>query len=195
MPHDPTAANSALAAAGLVAIDVHTHVHFSTSRALSEEGGARMSEMKEHFKSDVLGMDVRRLAEYYRERKMAAVAFTIDSLGEVSEHAPTNEEIGEAGAEFPDAIIPFGSVHPLRGKAGEHPRPPQIPPQRQVHRHHSHQPHATGRRQNHQHRRRHHGADAHRQEGSLLHPAGVAWPGIRHQGWRRGRRLRASDSA
>jgi predicted TIM-barrel fold metal-dependent hydrolase len=118
MPHDPTAANSALAAAGLVAIDVHTHVHFSTSRALSEEGGARMSEMKEHFKSDVLGMDVRRLAEYYRERKMAAVAFTIDSLGEVAEHAPTNEEIGEAGAEFPDAIIPFGSVHPLRGKAG-----------------------------------------------------------------------------
>ena len=39
---------------------------------------------------------VGALAAYYRERKMAAVAFTIDSLGEVSEHAPTSEEIGEA---------------------------------------------------------------------------------------------------
>jgi predicted TIM-barrel fold metal-dependent hydrolase len=118
MPHDPTAANAALAAAGLVAIDVHTHVHFSTRVSHSAEGAARMGEMKEHFKSDVLGMDLPGLAEYYRERKMAAVAFTIDTLGDPAEHAPTSEEIGDLAAEHPDAIIPFGSVHPMRGKAG-----------------------------------------------------------------------------
>jgi uncharacterized protein len=105
-------------AADLVAIDVHTHVHFSTKAAQSEAGAARMAEMKEHFKSDVLGMDLHQLAAFYRERRMAAVAFTIDSLGDVAEHAPTNEEIGEIAAEHPDVIIPFGSVHPLRGKGG-----------------------------------------------------------------------------
>lgn len=112
------AANAALRAAELVAIDVHTHVHFSTRFAQSAAGSARMAEMKEHFRSDVLGMDVPALAAFYRERRMAAVAFTIDTLGEVAEHAPTNEEIGELAAEHPDAIIPFGSVHPLRGKGG-----------------------------------------------------------------------------
>jgi len=110
--------DAALRAADLVAIDVHTHVHYSTRFAQSAEGSARMAEMKAHFRSDVLGMDLHQLAAFYRERRMAAVAFTIDTLGEVSEHAPTNEEIGEIAAEHPDAIIPFGSVHPLRGKGG-----------------------------------------------------------------------------
>jgi predicted TIM-barrel fold metal-dependent hydrolase len=107
-----------LEAADLVAIDVHTHVHFSTRAAQSEAGSARMAQMKEHFRSDVLGMDLHGLAAFYRERRMAAVTFTIDSLGDVDEHAPTNEEIGELAAEHPDVIIPFASVHPLRGKAG-----------------------------------------------------------------------------
>jgi predicted TIM-barrel fold metal-dependent hydrolase len=107
-----------LASADLVAIDAHTHVHFSTRVAQSEAGSARMAEMKARFKSDVLGMDLHQLAAYYRERRMAAVAFTIDSLGEVAEHAPTNDEVGEIAAEHPDAIIPFASVHPLRGRAG-----------------------------------------------------------------------------
>jgi predicted TIM-barrel fold metal-dependent hydrolase len=107
-----------LLAADLVAIDVHTHVQFSTKAVHSEAGKARLAAMKEHFKSDVLGMDLHQLAAFYRERKMAAVAFTVDSLGDREEHAPTNEEIGEIAAEHKDAIIPFASVHPLRGKAG-----------------------------------------------------------------------------
>jgi uncharacterized protein len=118
MAYDPTAANAALAAADLVAIDVHTHVHFSAAAGGSADGSARMAEMKAHFRSDVLGMDLPGLAAYYRERRMAAVAFTIDTLGDVPEHAPTSEEIGDLAAEHPDAVIPFGSVHPQRGKAG-----------------------------------------------------------------------------
>ncbi len=112
------AGNSALAAAGLVAVDVHTHVHFSTRHAQSDAGRARIAEMQRHFRSDVAGTDVPGLAAFYRQRRMAAVCFTIDSLGEPAEHAPTNEEIGELAAEHRDAIIPFGSVHPLRGKGG-----------------------------------------------------------------------------
>ncbi|MBO0851930.1 MAG: amidohydrolase, partial [Pseudonocardia sp.] len=78
----------------------------------------RMAQMKAHFKSDVLGMDLHQLAAFYRERRMAAVAFVIDSLRDVDEHAATNEEIGELAAEHTDAIIPFASVHPARGRAG-----------------------------------------------------------------------------
>lgn len=104
--------------ATLQAIDVHTHVHFSQAAASSPEGGARMEQMRARFGSDILGMDLPGIAEFYRQRNMAAVAFTIDSLGEPSEHAPTNEEIGELSAEHTDVIIPFASVHPLRGKGG-----------------------------------------------------------------------------
>jgi uncharacterized protein len=103
---------------GLVAIDVHTHVHFSARANRSEQGSARMAQMKAHFKSEVLGMDLHQLAAFYRERRMAAVAFVIDSLGDVDEHAATNEEIGELAAEHTDVIIPFASVHPARGRAG-----------------------------------------------------------------------------
>jgi predicted TIM-barrel fold metal-dependent hydrolase len=107
-----------LEAADLVAIDVHTHVHFSTSRAQSAEGTAGISQMQSHFKSNILGMDVPAMAAFYRERKMAAVAFIVDTLGDRGEHAATNEEVGELAAQHADAIIPFASVHPLRGKAG-----------------------------------------------------------------------------
>jgi predicted TIM-barrel fold metal-dependent hydrolase len=112
------AGNAALRAAGLVAIDVHAHVHFSVTAGESPEVAERSAQMQARFKSDVPGMDLRRLAAFYREQRMAAVAFTIDTLGDRDPHAPTNEEIGEIAAENLDAIIPFGSVHPLRGKPG-----------------------------------------------------------------------------
>ena len=101
----------------LVAIDVHTHVQFATAYAASAAGSKRLQEMKEHFRSEHVGMDLPAMAAFYRERRMAAVAFTVDHLGERPEHAVTNEEIGELAAEHRDAIIPFASVHPLRPDA------------------------------------------------------------------------------
>jgi predicted TIM-barrel fold metal-dependent hydrolase len=112
------AQNAALAGAGLVGIDVHTHVQFATDYAASAAGSARLQEMKARFRSEHVGMDLHAMAAFYRERRMAAVAFTVDHLGERAEHAVTNEEIGELAAQHRDAIIPFGSVHPLRGKGG-----------------------------------------------------------------------------
>jgi predicted TIM-barrel fold metal-dependent hydrolase len=59
------------------------------------------------------------LAEYYRERKMAAVAFGVDSISQTGEElVPTNEEVAELAAEHPDVIIPFASIDPARGAAG-----------------------------------------------------------------------------
>jgi predicted TIM-barrel fold metal-dependent hydrolase len=59
------------------------------------------------------------LAAYYRERKMAAVAFGVDSISQTGEEpVPSNEEVAELAAEHADVIIPFASIDPARGAAG-----------------------------------------------------------------------------
>jgi len=101
----------------IVAIDIHTHVHASI-----HGGGAnaeRMQAMREYFRADEQMMsDVPGMAAYYRERKMMAVAFTVDNYTvSGGDPSPSNEEVAELAAENADAIIPFASVDPGRGKA------------------------------------------------------------------------------
>ena len=100
--------------ASLVAIDVHTHVHASI------HGGAISEDSPEAAVGEVFGTDallsVPELAAYYRERKMAAVCFMVDSVnwdGPVS-----NEEILELAAAERDVLIPFVSIDPNRGADG-----------------------------------------------------------------------------
>jgi uncharacterized protein len=101
----------------IVAIDIHTHVHASI-----HGGGAnaeRMKAMREYFRADEQMMsDVPGMAAYYRERKMMAVAFTVDNYTvSGGDPSPSNEEVAELAADNADAIIPFASVDPGRGKA------------------------------------------------------------------------------
>ena len=101
----------------LVAIDVHTHVHRSirgrTHEATAEDMGAYfgIGSMPQY--------SVPELAAYYRERRMAAVVFGVDSISRTGEEmVPGNEEIAELAAEHPDVLIPFASIDPARGAAG-----------------------------------------------------------------------------
>jgi hypothetical protein len=98
----------------LVAIDVHAHVQASlTSRGF--EPDSPEAAVAEVFGSDLL-LNVPELAAYYRERKMAAVCFMVDTVrwrGPV-----TNDEILELAAAESDALIPFASIDPHRGAAG-----------------------------------------------------------------------------
>jgi predicted TIM-barrel fold metal-dependent hydrolase len=102
----------------LTAIDVHTHVLASTRPAGHAETGGGAAELANVF-GDMPELTVPELADYYRQRSMAAVVFTVDSpvrtgnLPRVS-----SEEIAELAAEHSDVLIPFGSVDPGRGKAG-----------------------------------------------------------------------------
>ena len=98
----------------LVAIDVHTHVQASI------HGGGFPEDSPERAVAEVFGSDalltVPELAAFYRERKMLAVCFMVDSVrwgGPVS-----NEEILELAAGERDALIPFVSVDPNRGEKG-----------------------------------------------------------------------------
>jgi uncharacterized protein len=102
----------------IVAIDVHTHVHKSVRGAAPRSAGAE--DMGEYFGIGKMPeYSLPELAEYYRERKMAAVAFGVDSVSQTGEEpVPTNEEVAELAAEHSDVIIPFGSIDPARGAAG-----------------------------------------------------------------------------
>jgi predicted TIM-barrel fold metal-dependent hydrolase len=103
----------------LVAIDVHTHAEVSSSGegSLSEELEAASAE---YFK--VAARDRKptldEIGAYYRGLKMAAVVFTVDAEAATGTKAVPNEEIAEAALRYPDAIIPFASIDPAKGRAG-----------------------------------------------------------------------------
>ena len=66
----------------LVAIDVHTHVHRSVNAPKANpEDNKGLAAMAAYFKTTAASFTVDDLAAYYRERKMAAVTFTIDHKG------------------------------------------------------------------------------------------------------------------
>jgi uncharacterized protein len=101
----------------IVALDMHVHVeadghgHFSLDQQLLDASAA-------YFKA---GTDrtptLEHIATYYRERRMAAVVFTVDA-GTARGHAPlSSAEIAQGATKHADVLIPFGSVDPLRGAA------------------------------------------------------------------------------
>jgi uncharacterized protein len=100
----------------IVAIDIHTHVHGSVCGDTDSE---RMRAMGQYFGAKDAATNVHEMAAYYRERKMLAVIFPIDTYTVSGDDPlPGNEEVAELAAEHPDAVIPFASVDPGRGRAG-----------------------------------------------------------------------------
>ncbi|UFQ20486.1 MULTISPECIES: amidohydrolase family protein [Streptomyces] len=103
----------------LTAIDVHTHAevssrgHASLAPDLDAAAGAYFKvEGRTHKPT------LPEMAAYYRERKMAAVVFTVDAESATGTPPVPNEEVAEAAAAHPDVFIPFASVDPFRGRAG-----------------------------------------------------------------------------
>ncbi|MFJ8934103.1 amidohydrolase family protein [Streptomyces sp. NPDC102365] len=102
----------------LVAIDVHTHAEVSSkgTSSLAEDLHAASSA---YFKVEgERKPTLEETAAYYRERRMAAVIFTVDAESATGTEPVPNEEVAEAAAANPDVLIPFASVDPFRGKAG-----------------------------------------------------------------------------
>jgi hypothetical protein len=97
----------------IVAIDVHTHVNRSISGEThpedSLEGAVATYFGAEHIKT------LPEMVEMYRERKIAFVAFMVDSVD--NPQPVSNDEIIALAADHPDVVIPFASVDPARGAA------------------------------------------------------------------------------
>jgi predicted TIM-barrel fold metal-dependent hydrolase len=60
---------------------------------------------------------IPRIAEYYRERRMAAVVFAVDAESALGHPPVRSEEVAETCAEHADVLIPFASVDPWQGAA------------------------------------------------------------------------------
>jgi predicted TIM-barrel fold metal-dependent hydrolase len=101
----------------LVAIDVHTHANISTRVARDPCSIIFDEAMAKHFKA-APHPTIPEAAQYYRERKMAAVIFTVDSESQMGHQRIANEEVAEVAAENADVLIPFASIDPARGKMG-----------------------------------------------------------------------------
>jgi predicted TIM-barrel fold metal-dependent hydrolase len=105
--------------AGLTAIDVHTHAE------VSSRGGASLDDALHEASSAYFKIDnaarkptLQEMAAFYRERKMAAVVFTVDAEHATGNPPVPNEEVAEAAAANPDVLIPFASIDPFKGRAG-----------------------------------------------------------------------------
>ncbi|MBL7500852.1 amidohydrolase [Frankia sp. CNm7] len=101
----------------IVALDVHAHVECDAHGHLSLDQEL-MDASARYFRADhPRTPTIDQLADYYRERSMAAVVFTVDATTNLNRPALSSEEIAEKAAEHADVLIPFGSVDPLQGKA------------------------------------------------------------------------------
>ncbi|KAE8764255.1 amidohydrolase family protein [Georgenia thermotolerans] len=97
--------------AAVVAVDTHVHVEKDHHGHLSLPGEVLDAAAK-YFKAPTDRMTIDETAQYYRERQMAAVVFTVDATTKLG-HAPNStEEIAEGAARNNDVLIPFGSVDP-----------------------------------------------------------------------------------
>ena len=110
-------AEAPLALDDVVAIDVHTHVE------MSEAGGdALPDELRDaaikHFRGASARPTALELAAFYRERKMMAVIFTVDTESFTGQPRVPNEEIAAAARANADVLIPFASIDPHKGKRG-----------------------------------------------------------------------------
>jgi len=104
--------------AAVVAIDVHVHAERARSGHDPLPPELRAAAAR-YFHSDEPLPSVDDVAAYYRERKMAAVVFTVDWESRSGRPPIPNEEIAEAARANPDVLIPFASVDPARPDALE----------------------------------------------------------------------------
>jgi predicted TIM-barrel fold metal-dependent hydrolase len=108
---------SALDVAALDAIDVHVHVEIDGHGHLSLPDDF-MEASAAYFAADHRAPGVDAIAAYYRERRTAAVVFSVDTEAATGHPALSNEEIADAAAAHADVLIPFASIDPAKGRAG-----------------------------------------------------------------------------
>ena len=102
----------------IVAIDVHTHAQVPRNGAPDPITMHVLDAAAKHFRSDFPRPNAEEVAAYYRDRKMAAVIFCVDSEANTGEVPVPNDEVLEIAAANDDVLIPFVSVDPHRGKRG-----------------------------------------------------------------------------
>ena len=106
----------------ILAIDFHTHAEEPCDDCRDDGYNEFQAGMAKYFKNPAgaSGMlpSMQETAQYYRERKIAAVIFPVDAERETGFRRYHNEEVAQIAAENDDILIPFASIDPHKGKAG-----------------------------------------------------------------------------
>jgi len=102
--------------AALAAIDVHVHVESDGHGRLSLDDELLAASARYFKAGNDRAPTVEQIAAYYRERRFAAVVFTVDATTATGHPGLSSEEMAERAAEHADVLIPFGSVDPLAGE-------------------------------------------------------------------------------
>jgi predicted TIM-barrel fold metal-dependent hydrolase len=101
----------------IVAIDFHAHALNSKDDVKDAASDTIKADQANRWKSDLVNIDIDATAEYYRERKIMAVLFGVDSERHMGDKRVPNREVADAAREHDDVLIPFASIDPYRGKA------------------------------------------------------------------------------
>jgi predicted TIM-barrel fold metal-dependent hydrolase len=97
--------------AAIDAIDVHVHAW-----APGAGDDPMVQQAARYFGDVAVPQSLDEVAAYYRERRMAAVIFTVDVKGGAAVHV-SNDDVLAFASRNDDVVIPFASVDPTRGAA------------------------------------------------------------------------------
>lgn len=95
---------------------MHVHVEIDAGGHASLPTDLAAAASK-YFKAQTPRPDIDAIAEHYRERRMAAVVFTVDALHGLGHTPIPSADVAAGAARHADVLIPFGSVDPHREDA------------------------------------------------------------------------------
>jgi uncharacterized protein len=102
----------------IVAIDVHTHAERNSGQPQDPVTIEILAAAGRYFGGSPPQPTAQDVADYYRERNMLAVVFTVDDEAGMGRPRIGNDEVLAAARANPDVLIPFASVDPHKGKLG-----------------------------------------------------------------------------
>ena len=102
----------------LTAIDVHVHAERNEGQRQDPVTEELLDAAARYFGGSPPQPTAQDVADYYRERRMAAVVFTVDDEAGMGRPRLGNDEVLAAAAANPDVLIPFASVDPHKGRLG-----------------------------------------------------------------------------
>ena len=102
----------------MATIDVHTHAERSSHGGEDEVALEYLAAAKKYFGGEPPRPTTQDVADYYRERNMAAIVFTVDDESGMGRKRVPNDEVAELAHKNADVLIPFASIDPHKGKLG-----------------------------------------------------------------------------
>ena len=102
----------------IAAIDVHAHAERNPGERSDPVTDELLAAAARYFGGSPPQPTAQEVADYYRERRMLAVIFTVDDEAGMGRPRIGNDDVLAAARANPDVLIPFASVDPHKGKLG-----------------------------------------------------------------------------